>query len=114
MKKTKKRVKKDILEQPERSEELFFHHMGGAGAITCNSCGYHQQLVSFIHSFPMDKWNKTGFQCQECGKFHEIENEQKLEEPIKCDCGGILSLDEQLFCPECRSTDLKYRVEYIT
>gem|GEM_PF-5402908 len=30
--------------------------MGGAGIIRCENCGFNRELVSFIHSFPMDRW----------------------------------------------------------
>jgi hypothetical protein len=64
----KARERGKFMEQHEKNKGLFFSQMGGAGHITCNSCGYHQPLVSFIHSFPMEEWNEAGFQCQECGK----------------------------------------------
>lgn len=107
-------MSKDRKAVKKLSKGLFFQQMGGAGHIACNNCGYHQSLVSFIHSFPMESWNEAGFQCQECVKFHKIENYLQCKNSIKCDCGGILSRDEVLFCPECRSNNLKYLMEYIT
>ena len=81
----------------------------------CENCGFHQKLISFIHGFPTDNsWSVSGYQCQKCGKFHEIKNDNKYKKPIKCDCGGILSRDNELFCPHCKNTDLKYLIKYLT
>jgi len=98
----------------EREAGLFFSSMGGAGEITCRECGYHQHLVSFIHSFPIDKWNQSGYQCQRCGLFHEIENAHQYKGKLKCYCGGSLSRDKVLFCPVYKSKNLKYEMEYVT
>ena len=40
--------------------------------------------------------------------------EKKYEKSLICSCGGVLERDEILFCPECKSTNLDYFMEYIT
>jgi hypothetical protein len=52
----------------------------------------------------------------------EIENirktrekfEKKYEASLVCSCGGKLDRDQILFCPECKSKELDYFMEYIT
>lgn len=40
--------------------------------------------------------------------------EKKYEKSLICSCGGILDREKILFCPECKSTELSYFMEYIT
>lgn len=92
----------------------YFWKMGGAGIIRCKNCGFNRELVSFIHSFPMDKWNKSGYQCQSCGRFHEIVNDYKIKVPLLCFCGGDLLSEDPIFYPVCKKYELEYDMEYIT
>ncbi len=96
-----------------REQGLYFDQMGGAGIIKCQTCNYAHDIVSFIHGFPIDSWNKAGFQCQACGNFHEIEN-FLTNKNRECDCGGELSRGNKLFCPKCKSKNLSYQMEFIT
>jgi hypothetical protein len=96
--------------------QSYYHHMGGAGTISCNACGYKEDIVSFIHSFdgagnPSD--GRSGHQCQSCGKFHTIEIERAVK-PYACSCSGELSRDKALFCPQCKSVNMEYGCRYIT
>lgn len=104
----------------KRSDKyLFFWQMGGKGIISCSECDFKQTIVSFLHGFD---WNNTGYQCQKCGKFHEIiydkeKTEREVsdsEETEKCDCGGHLSRSEPVFCPNCKSTNVRYQMTLIT
>ena len=88
--------------------------MGGEGTISCNKCDFNQAIVSFLHGFGTNSWSNTGFQCQNCGKFHEIEYDTENTLGKLCDCGGVLSREEPLFCPNCRTTDIRYRLIRIT
>ena len=52
---------------------LTFAFMGGHGQITCNDCGFTQELTSFTHGYHqsekgMHKSSTSGFQCQNCGQ----------------------------------------------
>jgi hypothetical protein len=96
----------------KRSDKyLYFWKMGGAGIISCLECNYKQKIVSFLHGFD---WNNTGYQCQECGKFHEIICDSDITIRKRCDCGGHLSRSKPIFCPHCKMTKVTYQMSYIT
>jgi hypothetical protein len=100
-----------------KKQGLKFFHIGGAGNFYCRSCQYEERIVSFIHG---DYDAVVGYQCQKCGKFHNIESHSKeyhmvhIVDPLVCECGGKLSRDEVLFCPKCKSKDTEYFMHYIT
>jgi len=90
---------------------IYYYSMGGAGTISCKDCGYKEAITSFVHGISDAAW---GYQCQSCGKFHSLNNAQKAAKPLTCSCGGELSRDEALFCPQCKSKSMRYDVAYIT
>jgi hypothetical protein len=92
-------------------DRLYFTRMGGAGTILCLECNYEQEIVSFLHGVD---WDSTGYQCQKCGKFHEIECEKSSFWRRRCDCGGKLDRDKPIFCPECKKSNLAYHMRIIT
>lgn len=92
----------------------FMFGMGGRGIVSCEKCGYREEVVSFLHGFGEDPWSNTGFQCQQCGKLHAIERVQKLNEIPPCECGGRLSRDDDVFCPACGSFNVVYDMTMIT
>jgi len=59
-------------------------------------------------------WDNTGYQCQKCGKFHEIENERNKSKRKKCEYGGKLGRDKPIFYPECKTTNVSYQLIIIT
>lgn len=85
--------------------------MGGKGTFKCSECNFQQEIVSFLHGA---NWNNTGYQCQECGKFHEIILDMDNFKKMKCECGGKLDRDRPLFCPECKTSNVFYRMSFIT
>jgi DNA-directed RNA polymerase subunit M/transcription elongation factor TFIIS len=89
---------------------LYYYDMGGAGTFHCNECGHEEEIVSFLH---VGRWNNTGFQCQDCGKFHEIEYDMDNLKEKKCECGGVLDKEKPLFCPKCKTKNVSYRMNYI-
>lgn len=105
-------IKRD--EKPMIRDEnlLYFTQIGGAGKISCKNCDFNEKIIGFLHGIVF--WTKTGFQCQKCGKFHEIECDMNNTKEVKCNCGGNLERDEHLFCPKCKSKKLHYDMEYIT
>ncbi len=109
-----KPAKRKELKNHWRREGLYFERLGGTGEIICSGCGSKELVVAFLHSFPLDRWNKTGYQCQKCGKFHGIENDNDLDSVPQCECGGLLSTEARLFCPSCKSYNLKFKMKYIT
>ena len=100
----------------KRSDKyLFFWKMGGKGIISCSICDYKQTIVSFLHGFGENSWANTGYQCQNCGKFQEIESySEEIAKTAVCDCGGHLSRREPVFCPNCKSTNVIYQMTLIT
>lgn len=96
---------------------ITFGGMGGAGSIKCFDCKHEEEIVSFIHG----AYEATiGYQCQSCGKFHDIRSisseyhKINIIDPLICSCGGELSRDKNLFCPVCKSTRMSYGMSYIT
>ena len=115
-----------------RSEGIKFQYLGGHGTLSCNQCNFSESLTSFIHGIDS---SRTGYQCQACGKFasririqrhrrskveiqeaQEIRNESgsAYEASLICECGGKLNREQILFCPDCKSKDMSYSMEYIT
>jgi len=96
---------------------LSFKTIGsGAGRIYCNNCNHEENIISFIHGFNEEDCNdaESGYQCQSCGKFHSLTMCDIHDEKFICDCGGRLSNEEELFCPQCKSKDITYKVSYVT
>ena len=115
-----------------QNKGLKFQYMGGHGKLSCNECNFSESLTSFIHGIDS---SRTGYQCQACGKFasrirtqrnrrsndkiqeaQEIRNEpgSAYEASLICECGGKLNREQILFCPDCKSKDMSYSMEYIT
>lgn len=99
-----------ILEEDDY--RLYFTKISGAGTIRCIECDFEQNIVCFLHG--VDDWNKTGYQCQKCGKFYEIEYGLGNTDDKKCDCEGKLDRDQPIFCPKCKTNKVSYRVMLIT
>ena len=99
---------KKILNDPR----LYYWRIGGAGIIRCQECDFEQSIISFLHG--ANNWNKTGYQCQNCGKFQEIENDLHGSTVKKCDCGGGLDREKPIFCPKCKTTNVYYDLTGIT
>ena len=93
-----------------KDNRLYYWRMGGCGKIQCLECNFEQDIVSFLHG--VNK-NITGYQCQECGKFHEIHNRSPFSLIKKCDCGGELDREKPIFCPICKSNNVVYNFKYI-
>jgi hypothetical protein len=106
---------KSKLEITEEDYQLYFHHdyqhVEGTGTIFCYDCDYNEDIVFFLHGINDADW---GYQCQSCGKFHTLNNSQKTAKPLVCSCGGQLSREEALFCPQCKSKSIRYNMAYIT
>lgn len=94
-----------------RGTGLMFTSIGGAGKIVCSDCGYSAKIVCFLHG---TENCTTGYQCQFCGQFVQVNDSQSDVVGKLCQCGGTLSRQEELFCPRCRSRNVDYLMEYIT
>jgi Zn finger protein HypA/HybF involved in hydrogenase expression len=95
---------------------LKFQYMGGHGKLSCNDCDFQQPQTSFIHGIST---SRSGYQCQACGKLTsntrtQNDTQETNRAALVCECGGKLERDQVLFCPDCKSTNLSYSMEYIT
>ena len=88
-----------------------FSDIGGAGRIVCGDCGYSVKIVSFLHGAGNCT---TGYQCQSCGRFVQVNDSLLDTVENGCQCGGTLSRQKKLFCPKCRTKNVRYLMEYIT
>jgi len=109
-----KNQKKAPVELYKDDNLLYFDKMGGWGVVYCNNCNYNQEIISFQHGTGPNSWNNSGFQCQKCGKFHEIECDMSNSNGKLCECGGILSNKLYLFCPICKTANIRYMMRYIS
>jgi hypothetical protein len=91
---------------------IYFWKLGGSGIFYCHDCNFEKVIVAFLHG--AKGWNLTGYQCPECGKFHEIKCDSNNLAERKCDCGGTLRKDKPIFCPNCRSFHVGYDVQIMT
>jgi len=100
------------------AQGLEYKWLGGAGEISCQDCGFRQEITSFTHGFTSgpEASCTEGWQCLVCGKFHDVERRGNppLTPVPRCECGGELSREHFLFCPQCRSRKLRYQMAYIT
>jgi len=87
--------KEDIYKSPF----LFFKTIHGDGTIKCCDCGHSEDITSecYFH----------GLQCQSCGKFYDLRERYT----IKCECGRLLDRDKPLFCPKCKSKNMKFECD---
>ena len=120
-------LKKKLGLKPDE-HYLCFSQMGGAGKIECCNCGYHEDIISFVHgAMSCD----IGRQCPSCHAFVVEHNESEqfhtfgeAEKDFACPkCGSIIRKkeedilkgnDDPLYCPKCHSARLNYRMLYIT
>jgi hypothetical protein len=99
-------------------EGIQYVGMGGGGTVTCEACNFSQHIISFTHG-GTDKGERccnTGYQCLSCGRLTDVFSTQSeiQQDELRCVCGGTLSREHVLFCPNCRSKALRYDMEYIT
>jgi len=92
---------------------LFFSKLKGFGEIKCNDCDFSQRISGHTHS---GKNRTNAYQCKNCGKFEDVKTTVGDEPPklICNNCGGQLTRDEQLFCPECKSKNISYGLMFMT
>ena len=106
-----------ITDQEDTANQgLKFQYMGGHGTISCNNCDFQQSQTSFIHGIST---SRSGYQCQACGKLTsntrtQNDSQETERAELVCECGGKLEREQVLFCPDCKSTNLSYSMEYIT
>ena len=116
MKAQKNAKEQDQAFEDERAQGLWFHYLGGYGSISCNDCMHTESITSFTHGRDS---STAGFQCQSCGKFAAIHSggpsrSADYKSSLICECGGKFERENVLFCPQCRSKNLSYDMEFIT
>ena len=96
--------------------DLYFKEMAGGGTIHCCDCGYSEDIISSVHGFDnsdVDTFG-SGYQCQSCGKFYDLNFDESRKDNKRCECGGKLEDDKPIFCPKCKSKNMVYDMAYIT
>jgi hypothetical protein len=94
----------------------------GVGLLYCSSCSYEERVIFYSHGFNPDKRNEDGSlipvnsfkeQCQKCGKLHYY-NYLKPKESLECNCGGLITDEDPVFCPDCRHINMRYHMQFMT
>lgn len=95
---------------------LYFSKMSGAGTFTCNACNHQQYVTSFIHGYnKLGRSAAHGCQCQSCGKLTTYSSNEGVAHVIPlCECGGKLKTNKKIFCPVCKSYDVKYYMSILS
>jgi hypothetical protein len=86
---------------------LEYMKKSGAGEIICNNCDFKEYITILILNHQHGTLDGTvlGYQCQSCGKFHTLRMPIKV--PFVCTCGGELNRHKVIFCPQCKSTNIR-------
>ena len=95
------------------SRRLYSSRCNGASIVKCKVCGHQEKVICGIHHLGGDSY-KLGYQCQKCGKHYGLLDPYKLKKLTRCYCGGKLSRNKPLFCPECGSRIVTYQLKYLT
>lgn len=87
--------------------------LSGGGKLGCADCGHIAKILGRSHGPGFTSFS-SGYQCQLCSKLKVLNvfPEDKAEEA--CECGGLLTRNNTLVCPECKSENVNYRMSYIT
>ena len=111
--KERERRKSDLL---ANKTFVFFRDSRGGGTIRCHGCGYRQGIVSFTNGRDYIRPFTRGFQCQKCGKFHQVQflGHRLITPFLRCSCGGELSNIKPIFCPKCKARDVHYVLKFVT
>ncbi|ELI6455812.1 hypothetical protein RRM46_002045 [Flavobacterium psychrophilum] len=93
-----------VEEKNELDNNLTFSKMAGTGELNCLDCK-HSEVVLSNSRF------SNGFQCQSCGKFHSFQRNTK---PATCDCGGKFEQNKNVFCSNCKSYNITYKLRFLS
>jgi hypothetical protein len=92
----------------------------GWGKINCKECGFVKSMTASVHicvlgppGQPPGSLFRRGAQCQTCGKVTEIDNWDESKK-YHCECSGILTNSNPLFCEQCRSTNVHFETTAMT
>lgn len=84
----------------------------GGGDVVCGDCGHTWCVTSFLHGHGEELDCLTGYQCQTCGEFTTRRNTTAKRIDGDCKCGGDLSNEQDMFCPNCRSQKIGHAEPY--
>lgn len=118
----KTKTKREFLQRIENSEGKFLYLESsesidtiGGGIIICNDCNYQEEIVVSKQGRDLNigSVSTLGFQCQKCGKIQAIINLLNINARSQCECGGTLSRTRKVFCPTCKSYNIKYKGQLV-
>ena len=91
---------------------LYFSDIEEDGSIICRHCGFSEAVVKEIYTKDEKYFFHLGLQCQSCGKIHyywSYKSRWGWQRDSICDiCGGKVEDDKPIFCPKCKSKNIKY------
>ena len=90
--------------------EMTFLSLANEGQVSCSDCGFRTKLIVPVRD---DSEFITNYQCRDCGEIQQRKNALAMMLSNACDCGGVLLRDAPLFCPECKSAELKYQADAV-
>ena len=94
--------------------QLRFNQISGLGSLSCQACGHSEGLQSLIHGHRDDGGRIAGYQCRSCHQFQDVRSSKTQPPDLYCPCGGELTRDETIVCPQCQSTNLHYKMLLLT
>ena len=116
-----------IKRKKDNNKYLFWNHISGFGELACLDCGKKMWVYDFLHGV---EDMIIGTQCQKCGtyfgtriKFSNFKDENEKDKDLVCTkCGHLCIKHDRickentkpLFCPDCKSYNLKYTMDFIT
>ena len=104
-----RRCKRESNTSVIKEYKLYYSNLNGYGDIICKDCGHSEETTYFLHT---TNGSTTGLQCQSCGKLHSIKD-MKSSEEYYCECGSKLEREKPIFCPKCRSKNVKNNTHYM-
>jgi len=107
---------KEIL---DLKNKLTFSKMGGTGNLNCLDCHHTEYILTFMHGMEPKTGVRCatyGFQCQSCGKFHQVKHNERdgFETIHDCECGGKLEKEKAVFCPNCKSENVEFKARFFS
>lgn len=95
---------------------LYFSQMSGSGNLECKDCGYQERVLGLWHGHGDERWSVSSYQCQTCGKFHQIKNngDGTITKIDACDCGGSIQNKLPVFCRVCKEKNVIYHLRFMT
>ncbi len=97
--------------EKRHSKEL--KDLSGGGTLGCSDCGHIAKILGRAHGPAFTSFS-SGYQCQSCSKLKVLDVFPQDRAEEACECGGLLTRNNSLVCPECKSENVNYKMSYIT